>query len=120
MNTTGQLLPPRAGHTTVALGKYLFVFGGFSDEQNLYDDVYVLDMGMFNVMIHYFYLHVSANFTSLPIKDHDALLVKLFLKLTRFLLLLDGEANWKKKVCILFLVIKLGGVEKTGIRIIWY
>ncbi|XP_027100563.1 kelch domain-containing protein 3-like [Coffea eugenioides] len=44
LNTTGQLLPPRAGHTTVALGKYLFVFGGFSDEQNLYDDVYVLDM----------------------------------------------------------------------------
>ncbi|KAL3513018.1 hypothetical protein ACH5RR_025735 [Cinchona calisaya] len=44
LNTTGQLLPPRAGHTTVAWGKYLFVFGGFSDEKNLYDDVYVLDM----------------------------------------------------------------------------
>lgn len=46
LNTAGQLLPPRAGHTTVALGKHLFVFGGFSDEQNLYDDVYMLDVGM--------------------------------------------------------------------------
>lgn len=44
LNTAGQLLPPRAGHTTVAFGKYLFVFGGFSDEQNLYDDVYMLDV----------------------------------------------------------------------------
>ncbi|KAG9151567.1 hypothetical protein Leryth_021892, partial [Lithospermum erythrorhizon] len=44
LNTTGQLLPPRAGHTTVSFGKNLFVFGGFSDEQNLYDDVYVLNI----------------------------------------------------------------------------
>ncbi|RAL41210.1 hypothetical protein DM860_010004 [Cuscuta australis] len=44
LNTTGQLLSPRAGHTTIALGKYLFVFGGFSDEENLYDDVYMLDV----------------------------------------------------------------------------
>lgn len=36
-------MPPRAGHTTVALGKNLFVFGGFSDEQNLFDDIYNLD-----------------------------------------------------------------------------
>lgn len=42
----GQLLPPRGGHTTIAFGKTLFVFGGFSDEQNLYDDVYMLDLGM--------------------------------------------------------------------------
>lgn len=44
LNTTGQLLPPRGGHTTVSFGKYLFVFGGFSDEQNLYDDVYMFDI----------------------------------------------------------------------------
>ncbi|CAL5445008.1 unnamed protein product [Camellia sinensis] len=43
--TSGQLLPPRAGHTTVALGKNLFVFGGFTDESNLYDDLYMLDIG---------------------------------------------------------------------------
>lgn len=43
VNTLGQLMPPRAGHTTVALGKNLFVFGGFSDEQNLFDDIYNLD-----------------------------------------------------------------------------
>ncbi|XP_022850489.1 RING finger protein B isoform X2 [Olea europaea var. sylvestris] len=43
-NTMGQLLPPRGGHTTIAFGKTLFVFGGFSDEQNLYDDVYMLDL----------------------------------------------------------------------------
>ncbi|XP_011101963.1 RING finger protein B isoform X1 [Sesamum indicum] len=44
LNTTGQLLPPRGGHTAVGFGKNLFVFGGFSDEQNLYDDVYMLDI----------------------------------------------------------------------------
>ncbi|KAL1553457.1 tip elongation aberrant protein 1-like [Salvia divinorum] len=44
LNTTGQLLPPRAGHTTICLGKKMFVFGGFSDEQNLYNDVYMLDI----------------------------------------------------------------------------
>ncbi|KAL8547179.1 hypothetical protein ACS0TY_006770 [Phlomoides rotata] len=44
LNTTGQLLPPRGGHTTIGFGKNLFVFGGFSDEQNLYDDVYMLDI----------------------------------------------------------------------------
>lgn len=44
LNTMGQLLPPRGGHTTIAFGKTLFVFGGFSDEQNLYDDVYMLDI----------------------------------------------------------------------------
>lgn len=48
LNTAGQLLPPRAGHTTVSFGKNLFVFGGFSDEQNLYDDVYMLDVGMYS------------------------------------------------------------------------
>ncbi|KAL6972481.1 hypothetical protein U1Q18_005192 [Sarracenia purpurea var. burkii] len=44
LSTSGQLLPPRAGHTTVALGKNLFVFGGFTDESNLYDDIYMLDV----------------------------------------------------------------------------
>lgn len=44
LNTTGQLLPPRGGHTTISLGKNLFVFGGFSNEQSLYDDVYMLDV----------------------------------------------------------------------------
>ena len=44
LDTTGQL-PPRGGHTTVSYGKNLFVFGGFSDDQNLYDDVHVLDLG---------------------------------------------------------------------------
>ncbi|KAL2479147.1 Galactose oxidase/kelch repeat superfamily protein [Forsythia ovata] len=44
LNPMGQLLPPRGGHTTIAFGKNLFVFGGFSDEQNLYNDVYMLDL----------------------------------------------------------------------------
>ncbi|XP_010539984.1 PREDICTED: acyl-CoA-binding domain-containing protein 4 isoform X2 [Tarenaya hassleriana] len=44
LNTSGQLLTPRAGHATVALGRNLFVFGGFTDAQNLYDDLYVLDV----------------------------------------------------------------------------
>lgn len=40
------MLPPRAGHTTVAFGRNLFVFGGFTDAQNLYDDLHMLDAGM--------------------------------------------------------------------------
>ncbi|KAL5751468.1 hypothetical protein ACOSP7_026071 [Xanthoceras sorbifolium] len=44
LNTSGQMLSPRAGHATVAFGKNLFVFGGFTDSQNLYDDLYMLDV----------------------------------------------------------------------------
>jgi hypothetical protein len=44
LNTSGQLLTPRAGHVTVSLGRNFFVFGGFTDAQNLYDDLYVLDV----------------------------------------------------------------------------
>ncbi|GAB4860892.1 hypothetical protein Ancab_036053 [Ancistrocladus abbreviatus] len=44
LHTSGQLLTPRAGHSTVAFGKHIFVVGGFSDAQNLYNDVYMLDM----------------------------------------------------------------------------
>lgn len=47
LNTSGHLLPPRAGHATVAFGKNLFVFGGFTDAQNLYNDLYALDVGMY-------------------------------------------------------------------------
>lgn len=50
LKTGGQMLSPRAGHATVALGKNLFVFGGFTDSQNLYDDLYMLDVGMFVVL----------------------------------------------------------------------
>ncbi|KAK7330276.1 hypothetical protein VNO77_24466 [Canavalia gladiata] len=44
LNTSGELLPPRAGHSTVSFGKNLFVFGGFTDAQNLYNDLYMLDI----------------------------------------------------------------------------
>ncbi|KAG6511000.1 hypothetical protein ZIOFF_029049 [Zingiber officinale] len=44
MKTSGKIFPPRAGHTTVPLGNDLFVFGGFSDAKNLYDDLYVLNL----------------------------------------------------------------------------
>lgn len=47
LNTLGHLLTPRAGHSTVAFGKKLFVFGGFTDAQNLYNDLYMLDIGMY-------------------------------------------------------------------------
>jgi len=47
LSTSGQLLAPRAGHSTVSFGKNLFVFGGFTDAQNLYNDLYMLDIGMF-------------------------------------------------------------------------
>ncbi|KAH0877775.1 hypothetical protein HID58_065169 [Brassica napus] len=46
LSTSGQLLTPRAGHVTVSLGRNLYVFGGFTDAQNLYDDLYVLDVGL--------------------------------------------------------------------------
>ncbi|XP_020583851.1 host cell factor-like isoform X2 [Phalaenopsis equestris] len=44
ITTSGQMLAPRAGHTTVALGSHLFVFGGFTDARNLYDDLHVLNV----------------------------------------------------------------------------
>ncbi|KAI3421534.1 uncharacterized protein J3R85_012231 [Psidium guajava] len=44
LNTTGHMLPPRAGHSTVAFGKILFVYGGFTEAQKLYDDLYMLDV----------------------------------------------------------------------------
>ncbi|KAK7328499.1 hypothetical protein VNO77_22608 [Canavalia gladiata] len=43
LRTSGQQLPPRAGHSTVSFGKNLFVFGGFSDAQSLYNDLYMID-----------------------------------------------------------------------------
>jgi len=47
--TSGQLLPPRAGHSTVSFGMNLFVFGGFTDAHNLYNDLYMLNIGMFDI-----------------------------------------------------------------------
>lgn len=49
-------MPPRAGHSTVAFGKNLFVFGGFTDAQNLYNDLYMLDVGMYQVIIGNMYM----------------------------------------------------------------
>lgn len=45
MKASGKIFPPRAGHTTVSLGNCLFIFGGFSDAKNLYDDLYILNLG---------------------------------------------------------------------------
>ncbi|CAA7043224.1 unnamed protein product [Microthlaspi erraticum] len=44
LKTSGQVLTPRAGHVTIAFERNLFVFGGFTNSQNLYDDLYVLDV----------------------------------------------------------------------------
>ncbi|KAK9116027.1 hypothetical protein Sjap_014974 [Stephania japonica] len=44
LNALGQILPPRAGHSAVTLGKNLFVFGGFTDDRNLYDDLHLLNL----------------------------------------------------------------------------
>lgn len=44
IKTTGQILTPRAGHSTVSLGKYLFVFGGFTDDRYLFDDLHILNI----------------------------------------------------------------------------
>nr|KAJ0206869.1 hypothetical protein LSAT_V11C500244390 [Lactuca sativa] len=42
--TSGKILPPRAVHTYIALGKNLFVFGGFTDAVDLYNDLYMFDL----------------------------------------------------------------------------
>ncbi|XP_018469482.1 uncharacterized protein LOC108841201 [Raphanus sativus] len=44
LKTSGEVLTPRGGHVTVAIESKLFVFGGFADTQNLYNDLYVLDL----------------------------------------------------------------------------
>ncbi|CAH1452823.1 unnamed protein product [Lactuca virosa] len=45
--TNGELLPSRAGHTNIALGKNLFVFGGFTDAEDLYNNLYMFDLETF-------------------------------------------------------------------------
>lgn len=50
LRTTGQKFIPRAGHTTVALRKHLFVFGGFTDDRRLFDDLHVLNVGMYSLL----------------------------------------------------------------------
>ncbi|KAI4326576.1 hypothetical protein MLD38_031876 [Melastoma candidum] len=44
LKMTGHALPPRAGHATISFGKLLFVYGGFTEAQKLYDDLYMLDV----------------------------------------------------------------------------
>ncbi|GKB93505.1 galactose oxidase/kelch, beta-propeller containing protein, partial [Tanacetum coccineum] len=44
--TNGKQMPPRASHTTIVLGNNLYVFGGFSDCEDLYDDLYLFDLGV--------------------------------------------------------------------------
>ncbi|KAF2592903.1 hypothetical protein F2Q70_00045403 [Brassica cretica] len=66
MKTSGQVLTPRAGHVTVALERNLFVFGGFTDSQNLYDDLYVLDVetGVWSKLVHAMEEGPSARFSA--------------------------------------------------------
>ncbi|EFJ04400.1 hypothetical protein SELMODRAFT_432449 [Selaginella moellendorffii] len=44
VKTTGAELMLRAGHTTISHGKYLVVFGGFSYDHKLFNDVHTLDL----------------------------------------------------------------------------
>ncbi|XP_039157224.1 actin-fragmin kinase-like [Eucalyptus grandis] len=44
LNTTGHTLPPRAGFLTITFGKFLLVYGGYTDAQKPYDDLYLLDV----------------------------------------------------------------------------
>ncbi|EFJ04463.1 hypothetical protein SELMODRAFT_432393 [Selaginella moellendorffii] len=44
VKTTGAELMLRAGHTTISHGKYLVVFGGFSYDHKLFNDVRTLDL----------------------------------------------------------------------------
>ncbi|CAI7860273.1 unnamed protein product [Closterium sp. NIES-53] len=40
----GQKPLPRAGHVAVTAGRYMVVFGGFTDERRLFNDLHVLDL----------------------------------------------------------------------------
>ncbi|KAI6683248.1 hypothetical protein NL676_029161 [Syzygium grande] len=44
LNTTGEMPRPRAGCLTVTFGKIQFVFGGYTEDQKLNDDLYMLDV----------------------------------------------------------------------------
>lgn len=44
LHASGQMLMPRAGHATVTVGKHVFVFGGFTDDRKLYDDLHMLNL----------------------------------------------------------------------------
>ncbi|KAH7295668.1 hypothetical protein KP509_27G060000 [Ceratopteris richardii] len=44
IHVTGDMLMPRAGHAMVALRKCVFVFGGFTDDRKLYDDLHMLNL----------------------------------------------------------------------------
>ncbi|EFJ04354.1 hypothetical protein SELMODRAFT_432493, partial [Selaginella moellendorffii] len=46
VKTTGAELMLRARHTTISHGKYLVVFGGFSYDHKLFNDVHTLDLKM--------------------------------------------------------------------------
>eukprot|EP00850_Spirogloea_muscicola_P001011 SM000004S14881 [mRNA] locus=s4:19787:23592:+ [translate_table: standard] len=45
VEVTGDIPAPRAGHSAVVVGKHLLVFGGFTDERRLFNDLHVLDLG---------------------------------------------------------------------------
>ncbi|KAL3748630.1 hypothetical protein ACJRO7_009806 [Eucalyptus globulus] len=44
LNTTGHMLPPRAGYLSITFGKFLLVYGGYTEAQKPYDDLYLLDV----------------------------------------------------------------------------
>lgn len=44
LNTTSQILAPRVAHATISLGKNLFVFGRFTDDRNLFNNIYILNI----------------------------------------------------------------------------
>ncbi|KAH7297117.1 hypothetical protein KP509_26G054400 [Ceratopteris richardii] len=44
VHATGDTLLPRAGHATVAIGRHLFVLGGFTDDRKLYSDLNLLNL----------------------------------------------------------------------------
>ncbi|CAI5984069.1 unnamed protein product [Closterium sp. NIES-64] len=49
----GQKPLPRAGHVAVTAGRYMVVFGGFTDERRLFNDLHVLDLCMLAFYLHW-------------------------------------------------------------------
>lgn len=48
VNATGDVPMPRSGHSVVAYGKYMFLFGGIDfAEEAVFNDLYILNTGKF-------------------------------------------------------------------------
>jgi hypothetical protein len=70
LRTSGQKMAPRAGHTTVALRQHLFVFGGFTDDRKIFDDLHVLNVGKWFLIYVVFFKVLGCKYFDLMLLPH--------------------------------------------------